>query len=175
MPHKSERKYSDYLERLLMDRSSIPHFAISLLYPNAQLLRPPWSGYAEILPPAPTQGTHSTSAPVITAESCSSWLQLSPSCQSLDNSGHIIGLYWQNVIIFHQPRRCWCRGCESLQCWLLCCVLLMMMIFKLSDISAQVSRVWAPSPVSRVTRPENWQLGLQLTAGQRSGSTSQTW
>ena len=121
------------------------------------------------------RGTHSTSAPVITAESCSSWLQLSPSCQSLDNSGHIIGLYWQNVIIFHQPRRCWCRGCESLQCWLLCCVLLMMMIFKLSDISAQVSRVWAPSPVSRVTRPENWQLGLQLTAGQRNGRTSQTW
>ena len=35
--------------------------------------------------------------------SCSSWLQLSPSCRSLDNSGHISGLYWQNVIIFHQP------------------------------------------------------------------------
>ena len=144
------------------------------LYPNAQLFRPPWSGYAEILLPSPTQGDTLHIRPGHYS-SCSSWLQLSPSCQPLDNSGHIIGLYWQNVIIFHQPRRRGCRGCESLQCWLLCCVLLMMMIFKLSDISAQVSRVWAPSPVSRVTRPENWQLGLQLTAGQRSGSTSQTW
>ena len=57
------------------------------------------------------------------------------------------------------------RRLVSSSSWLLYCVLLLMMIFKLSNISAQVSRVWAPSPVSRVTRPENWQLGLQLTAG----------
>ena len=171
MRNKSKPKFSDWLIRLVIDRV----YQYEIIISECTIAQTTMIWLCGNITSIPNTGEHTPHPPrSLQLLQHSSWLQLSPSCQSLDNSGHIIGLYWQNVIIFHQPRR-GCRGCESLQCWLLCCVLLMMMIFKLSDISAQVSRVWAPSPVSQVTRPENWQLGLQLTAGQRSGSTSQTW